>query len=101
MYTIRRNKRRYLSAVVKGLDMQVTVENLDRYTLTIEIEASDPFEAVAAKIEAITGIDRSAQRLIFQGQQLAGTQKTMGEFGIHEGDTIKIIHRGPLTRLGQ
>ena len=92
---------RYRSFFVIELNMQVTVENLDGHTSTIEIEPSDDSEAVAAKIEAKTGIDRSAQRLIFQGKKLGGSSKTMGEFGIHNGSKIGIIHRGPFPRPSQ
>jgi hypothetical protein len=70
--------------------MQIYVHLPTGSTITLEVEASDSFENLKAKIEDKTGIDHSQQILTYNNQVLAD-DKTLSEYGItSSGKTLEL-----------
>ena len=78
--------------------MRVFLKNLKDEVCPIDIELSDDFHAVGMKIEEKTGIERSAQRLIYARKQLGGDGVKVSDFNIPEGAIIYITTSRPLER---
>ena len=77
--------------------MRVLLRNLDDNVCPVDIEPTDDFVSLTAKVQKKTGIDPSRQKMLYHGIQLwAFPSRTMSDHNMQEGHTIHIIHHGPL-----
>lgn len=81
--------------------MQVILVNLDKNTCSIDIEPSDNYHTVAAKIQAQLDISPDVQKLLFAGKQLWTLANSMAALWISEESMIHITHRCPMQRLAK
>ena len=76
--------------------MRVLLQNFSGHVCPIDIEPSDDYFSLTDKVEKQTGINCNQQRILYQGIRLWDYSRIIGEYNIKEGDTLIIMHRGPL-----
>lgn len=72
--------------------MQIFIKTLEGVIKQLEVEASDTVQDIKERIQEITGLPASQQRLIFAGKQLDDS-RVIGEYNIQKETTIFLARR--------
>lgn len=72
--------------------MQITLKGLTGKTFPLNVDPSDDVRDVKNKIAQTYGMPSDQQRLHYNGQHLEDG-RTMGDYNVHNGDTVYLILR--------
>jgi ribosome-associated protein YbcJ (S4-like RNA binding protein) len=87
--TLKDNKIRH-GDVIDLQPMEIYVIDLDGKKGTYEVAASDSIKDIKSQVEDKTGVDREAQRLLFEDVLLEEDNTTLNDVGIKHQDTLQL-----------